>query len=292
MPRVSICIPAYKPDYFEFALRSALAQSFADTEIIVSDDCPTDAIEMICARYSGLVQYSRNPDPAEYKNVIRLAGLAKGEYIKYLFDDDVLHPFCVQYLVDAFEAGRSAGVKLAFSPRYLINETNNITGLVNGFGVDKGLKLISGDDFIHVTAMRHHNLLGEFSTALLKTADCFDANGGFDLFKVVEGIISGPLDLSTWVRLSQRGALIAHPMPLSFFRQHNNSQSNPASNRYFIYSVTYYQEVLEMAIARGILTPAEQPVAYQNLLKHYAYWVGSFPELGDRIAHIRSRLAA
>jgi hypothetical protein len=92
--------------------------------------------------------------------------------------------------------------------------------------------------------------------------------------------------------LSQRGALIGHPMPLSFFRQHANSQSNPASNRYFIYSVTYYEEVLELAMARGILTAAEQPVAYQNLLNHYAYWVASFPELNDRISRIHSRLAA
>lgn len=127
MPRVSICIPAYKPDFFELALKSAIAQSFDDTEIIVSDDCPTDAIEKICQRYSGVVQYSRNPDPAEYKNVIRLAGLASGEYIKYLFDDDVLNPFCIQYLLQALETTQNRGTKLAFSPRYFIDERNQVT---------------------------------------------------------------------------------------------------------------------------------------------------------------------
>lgn len=292
MPRVSICIPAYKPDYFEFALRSAIAQSFTDTEIIVSDDCPTDAIKNICDRYSGFIQYSRNPDPAEYKNVIRLAGLAQGEYLKYLFDDDVLHPFCVQYLVEAMEATRGHGTKIAFSPRYFINGNNQITSLGNGLGLENGLKLISGHEFIRITAIRHHNLLGEFSTALLRTADCFDASGNFSLFTVDDGIISGPLDLSAWIGLSKNGSIVGHPMPLSYFRQHANSQSNPALNRYFIYAITYHQEVLDMAIAKGILGEAERPLAYQNLLKHYAYWAGSFPELNERMSRLNSLLAA
>ncbi|UIK13636.1 glycosyltransferase family 2 protein (plasmid) [Rhizobium leguminosarum] len=93
MPRVSICIPAYNPDYFELCLRSALAQSFVDAEILVSDDCPTDAIKVICDKYVRFVQYSRNPNPGPESNVRRLVQIANGEYIKFLFDDDVLHPF-------------------------------------------------------------------------------------------------------------------------------------------------------------------------------------------------------
>lgn len=290
MPRVSICIPAYKPDFFELALKSAIAQSFDDTEIIVSDDCPTDAIEKICERYSGVIQYSRNPDPAEYKNVIRLAGLACGEYIKYLFDDDVLNPFCIQYLLQALEATQNRGTKLAFSPRYFIDERNQVTNLGNGLMVEGSLKVIEGRDFIRITAVKHHNLLGEFSSALLRTADCFDESGRFSLFKVVDGIISGPLDLSSWVGLSLRGAIVGHPMPLSYFRQHSNSQSNPAANRYFIYSITYYEEVLDLAIEKGYLQPSDLPIAYRNLINHYSYWRGSFPELDERIARISTRL--
>ncbi|TCU17551.1 glycosyltransferase involved in cell wall biosynthesis [Rhizobium sullae] len=290
MPRVSICIPAYKPDFFELALKSAIAQSFADTEIIVSDDCPTDAIEKICERYSGVVHYSRNPNPAEYKNVIRLAGLANGEYIKYLFDDDVLNPFCIQYLLQALEATRGRGTRLAFSPRYFIDEKNQVTNLGNGLMVENSLTVIEGRDFIRITAVKHHNLLGEFSSVLLRTADCFDEAGRFSLFKVVDGIISGPLDLSSWVGLSLKGAIVGHPMPLSYFRQHSNSQSNPATNRYFIYSIIYYEEVLELAIANGFLQPPDLPIAYRNLINHYSYWRGSFPELDERIARISTLL--
>ncbi|UWU16415.1 glycosyltransferase [Rhizobium sullae] len=287
---MSICIPAYKPDFFELALKSAIAQSFADTEIIVSDDCPTDAIEKICERYSGVVHYSRNPNPAEYKNVIRLAGLANGEYIKYLFDDDVLNPFCIQYLLQALEATRDRGTRLAFSPRYFIDEKNQVTNLGNGLMVESSLKVIEGRDFIRITAVKHHNLLGEFSSVLLRTADCFDEAGRFSLFKVVDGIISGPLDLSSWVGLSLKGAIVGHPMPLSYFRQHSNSQSNPATNRYFIYSIIYYEEVLELAIANGFLQPLDLPIAYRNLINHYSYWRESFPELDERIARISTFL--
>ncbi|MFW8588597.1 glycosyltransferase family 2 protein [Rhizobium beringeri] len=135
MPRVSICIPAYKPDFFEQALKSAIGQSYGDTEIIVSDDCPTDAIANICERYQQHLSYSRNPKPSEFSNVIRLANLADGEYIKFLFDDDILNPFCVQFLFETLEESRHLGTRLAFSPRYLIDGENRITSLVNHFGI-------------------------------------------------------------------------------------------------------------------------------------------------------------
>ena len=293
MPRVSICIPAYKPDFFEVALKSAIAQSFTDTEIIISDDCPTDAIEKICERYASFISYSRNPKPGEVSNVTRLGNLASGEYIKYLFDDDVINPFCVQFLLEAMEQTRNLGTKIAFSPRYFINEHNHITSLVNHFKIADELKFIDGKTFIKSTAITHMNLIGEYSGILLRREDCFDQNGVFDLIRVDEdGVFRGIMDLTAWVKLARSGGLIGHPHPLSYFRQHSTSTSNPAANPVFINGVLAYETIMDMAQTEGYLTPDELMASMQRLMGHYHYWLPTFPEVGPRIERLAERLAA
>lgn len=291
MPRVSICIPAYKPDFFELALRSALAQSYDDCEILVSDDCPTDAIEAICARYADKVSYSRNPKPSQINNIIRLATIANGEYIKFLFDDDVLNPFCVQYLLEALEGSRDLGTVMAFSPRYFINETNRVTRLVNYFKVENDAKIISGRDYIRLTAINHINLVGEYTATLFRKKDCFDENGVFCLYRLTDGYFAGTLDLSGWLELAQRGAFVAHPHPLSYFRQHSNSSSNHTISKTFIHVIRYPGVILEFARKNGYLEEGDLPVAYKNLLREYRYWAPHYPELNPLIEEISGILS-
>ncbi|MBP2446506.1 glycosyltransferase family 2 protein [Rhizobium leguminosarum] len=285
MPRVSICIPSYNPDYFEQALRSALAQTYTDVEIIVSDDCPTDAIEKICQRYAGFLTYSRNPNPGPLTNLVRMMELAQGEYIKFAFDDDILNPFCVQFLLEALETTRHQNTKLAFSPRFTINSQGHFTNLINPFQVSDGLKVISGRDFIWLTAMRHHNLIGEYSTVLFRREDCFTSDGEFRLFDV-NGLILP--DLAAWLDIAQRGAFVAHPQPLSYFRQHENATSNPEKSPNFVHCILFHEKILNSARERGYVTDKDLPEAYRNLANVYRYWVGTFPQLKDSIERFES----
>lgn len=288
MPTVSICIPAYKPDFFETCLRSALAQSYTDVEIIVSDDCPTDAIEQICSKFPGLVTYSRNPSPGLEKNLLRLFELANGTYIKFLFDDDVLHPFCVQFLLELLEETRDRNTTLALSPRHIIDERNRSRELVDHFRAREGVKLVSGSDFIRVTAINHVNLVGEFTTVLFRKEDAYDSTGAFRLFKMQGDVCPGLTDLSAWVALAKIGNLVVHPMPLSYFRRHQNATSNPDINPRFIVAVTHYEDVLDAAIADRVLSDAEIAQARRNLLALYANWVKVYPQLSQRIERITS----
>ncbi|MBB2751766.1 UNVERIFIED_ORG: glycosyltransferase involved in cell wall biosynthesis [Rhizobium aethiopicum] len=291
MPRVSICIPAYKADYFELCLRSALAQSFTDVEILVSDDCPTDEIQAICRNYDGFVQYSRNPNPGPESNVRRLVEIASGEYIKFLFDDDVLHPFCIQFLLEALESTKERNTRLSFSPRYLIDGKNHTTGFINHFNASgDSLKIVSGDDFLRLTALNHVNLVGEYTTALFRKEDAFDSNGQFRLYKMEGDLFPGLIDLSAWVELAQLGDFVIHPTPLSYFRRHENATSNPQVNWKFIYAITYYEDVLNFAFEKGYLPASDLPTSYRNLLNIYRYWQNSFPQLGARIAQIEEAL--
>jgi cellulose synthase/poly-beta-1,6-N-acetylglucosamine synthase-like glycosyltransferase len=77
LPKVSIVIPSYKAEHFEQCLRSAIGQTYPNTEILVSDNCPLDAIRDICARFPGVI-YQRNSVIRE-ANVMSAFFTAKGE---------------------------------------------------------------------------------------------------------------------------------------------------------------------------------------------------------------------
>lgn len=93
-PLVSICIPTYQqPLYFRRTLDSIMCQSFADYEIVITDDSTDDSIEEIMKNvgHRHNLRYFRNGarqgSPENWNEAIRRAS---GKYIKILHHDDWL----------------------------------------------------------------------------------------------------------------------------------------------------------------------------------------------------------
>jgi glycosyltransferase involved in cell wall biosynthesis len=126
-PVVSILIPAFRPTWINQAIQSALAQTFTDFELIISDDSAGDEIEKLVKAWpDARLQYFRNPTrgvPGSNRDF--LIGRARGKYIKFLFDDDFLYPHSLQLLLSI--ASRTC-CALAFHSRNLVDENNNIIG--------------------------------------------------------------------------------------------------------------------------------------------------------------------
>ncbi|AOW98240.1 hypothetical protein BJP34_01190 [Moorena producens PAL-8-15-08-1] len=106
-PRLSIGLPVYNGEEFlREALDSILAQTFEDFELIISDNCSTDATEEICREYQAKdkrIYYYRNQENlGAAPNYNRTVELARGEYFKWAADDDVCAPSflarCVEVL--------------------------------------------------------------------------------------------------------------------------------------------------------------------------------------------------
>ncbi|MGI4885362.1 MAG: glycosyltransferase family 2 protein [Janthinobacterium lividum] len=95
---VSILIPAYNAaDYIEETLKSVLAQSWPDIEIIVVDDGSKDATLAKAQQFEGekvRVVTQANAGASAARNLA--FSLARGEYIQYLDADDLLHPDKIQ----------------------------------------------------------------------------------------------------------------------------------------------------------------------------------------------------
>lgn len=103
MPKVSICIPAYKQvELLRKTLQSVLMQDFADYELILTDDSPDDSVELLCSEFdfNGRLIYKRNqPSLGSPSNWNAAMKMATGSYVKILHHDDY---FTVPYALSKF----------------------------------------------------------------------------------------------------------------------------------------------------------------------------------------------
>ena len=94
VPAVSVVIPAYNAErYLEAAVRSVLAQTWFDFEILIVDDCSTDGtvalMSALAAEDSRIICFhnSQNLGVAETRNIA--IAKAQGEWIAFLDSDDL-----------------------------------------------------------------------------------------------------------------------------------------------------------------------------------------------------------
>jgi glycosyltransferase involved in cell wall biosynthesis len=106
---VSIGLAVYNgEDYLEEAIRSILAQTFTDFELIISDNASSDRTEEICEKFAAMderVLYSRNAhNIGGMKNANRTFELAHGEYFRFTAHDDYCAPTLLERCVEALDA--------------------------------------------------------------------------------------------------------------------------------------------------------------------------------------------
>jgi glycosyltransferase involved in cell wall biosynthesis len=178
-PSVSILIPAFRPDWLDTAVASALAQTHADFELLVSDDSQGDAIASVMKKWDdSRIRYFRNPrrdEPGGNRN--HLLSQARGEYIKFLFDDDFLLPRSVELLL---RAARETGAQLAFHSRHFIDPHGR--QLQSPQTVPAGSTVvIAREQFFEQFLGTCMNLIGEPTNILLHTQTLLDLPQPFSI---------------------------------------------------------------------------------------------------------------
>jgi glycosyltransferase involved in cell wall biosynthesis len=105
MTTVSVIVPTYnRRDYLPRALQSIWYQTFKDYEVIVINDSGENVADIV-KLFDGftLIEHEENKGLSASRNTGLRA--AKGKYICFLDDDDVIFPDHLQTLVDAMDAG-------------------------------------------------------------------------------------------------------------------------------------------------------------------------------------------
>lgn len=106
-PLVSICIPTYnRASMVNFAIDSALNQTYKNIEVLIVDDGSTDNIESLITLYDDqrvtFIKNTRNI--GQFGNFNRCIELAKGDFIHILHSDDYIDPTFTEMCVRFFEA--------------------------------------------------------------------------------------------------------------------------------------------------------------------------------------------
>ena len=120
VPKVSIGIPVFNGEnYLVDALESALAQTYTDLEVVISDNASTDSTRQICQQYltrdPRIRYFSNEKNHGASYNFNRAFQLARGEYFKWLAHDDIMDPEFIEKCVDALDSNEDAVLACPFT---------------------------------------------------------------------------------------------------------------------------------------------------------------------------------
>ena len=117
MPLFTLAIPTYnRAALLAEALQSARAQTFDDYEIVVRDNASTDGTaELVRSHGDPRLRYHRNAENVGWhRNFELLAEDARGEFLVYLQDDDLLHPDFLSRAAQAFRGRPGVALYAAY----------------------------------------------------------------------------------------------------------------------------------------------------------------------------------
>jgi len=227
-PLVSLVIPAYSPRFFDACLSSAVAQSYRALEILVCDDSAGSEIEAIASRWQNgrPITYVRNSERLNtLRNYARCFEMARGEFVKFLNDDDLLVPDCVANMVEGFR--RVPDLALATSYRFCIDENDRrLPDLPATRPIVEEDAILYGPSLANVMVMAGLNVVGEPSTAMFRKADLARVMPQLFAFENRSNI--GMVDMAMWRALLLQGDALYFAEAMSRFRLHpGQGQKDP-----------------------------------------------------------------
>lgn len=258
-PKISVVIPVYNGEnYLAETVESVLAQTFEDFELIIVDNCSTDATPGIAQKYAEqddrVVYYKNERNLGMVGNWNRAVLLARDEYIKLLCADDVIEPEHLQAFVNVLDT--HPNVSLVTSFEQLIGDLHTVRklpylpaiGELDGRLVQKHL-------------LTHGNWVGSPSSVMFRRRDIYVGvfNHAWRFWM---------LDVDMWIRLLAIGNLYVVPRILTHNRIHSQRQSAVGNINF-----TFIKEELMLAKFAfqfpqiyGSHTKSEQEFLYCRLL--------------------------
>lgn len=133
-PRVSIGLAVYNGEkYLADAIDSILVQTFADFELIISDNASTDRTEEICKQYAAKdkrIRYHRNAENiGGANNENQTFRMSRGEYFRWAAYDDLCAPELLAKCVSVLDSNPS--IVLCYTMVTEINEAGEATRTIS-----------------------------------------------------------------------------------------------------------------------------------------------------------------
>ncbi|MGN0287713.1 MAG: glycosyltransferase [Atopobiaceae bacterium] len=195
MPEISVCMPTYNGSkYIKEAIESVLLQTFADFELVITDDCSKDdTLEVVSSFNDPRIKVYRNQkNLGLVGNWNECVSKASGAYVQFFFQDDVMEKDNLMRKHALMT--ENPRVSLCFSASCIIDANDAVTMKRRPF---KKTQVFDGHDFA-VRAFRTHNVYGEPSNVMLKR-EAMRKVGEFN------SILCYSPDWEYWIRMSLAG---------------------------------------------------------------------------------------
>lgn len=274
VPLVSVGLPVFNGEAFlEDAIRSTLAQTLDDLELILCDNASTDRTAEICRDYAAReprVRYFRNPRNLGAAANYNLAfSHARGRYFKWLGHDDGMRPSYLAKTSRILEE-RPDAVLCNTAVSY-IDATGNQIGLYDS--------KLSGADSPSPSA--------RFGWMVLRSHTCVDFFGLIRRESLRDSLLHGSFhgaDRALLAQLALRGRMIQLPAPLLAIREHPNRYTraqrrstdraawhdSALGGQVSFPTWRLYREYLNM-VRREKLTPEQRSLCYGVLARWWGY---------------------
>ena len=250
VPLVSIVIPAYNPRFFQGALHSALSQDYAHFEVVVCDDSGGDEIKNIVDLFEGVatmpLRYVRNSQRMGFiGNVLQCLGQARGEFVKFLCDDDHLFPACIRYQAQALIDHDDINLVVAQRNFWDADGIVLPTRLENS-PLARSSCVFKGSDLLEIFEGFPVNFLGGFSASLFRRSDLEQF---LPALTTPGQCFAAQLDLALYICLLRRGNMAVLNQILSAERLYPERLSRQQPMREAL--GTEMQWLVSMLKARG-----------------------------------------
>lgn len=287
-PLVSVCIPVFNgKKYLIEALESVKAQSYSNFELVISDDNSSDdSMELVKdflltfkKPHKIVINYQRGIGN-NWNNCVRNAS---GDYIKFLFQDDILFHDCLSRMVSIAESDPKVG--MVYSDRAILMDPGNLAHLgwlnANGKIMELWNKPFGEGIYLGERILRDKNLflnkpynkIGEPTSILYKKL-VFSEVGMFDT-ELVQF-----LDLEFSLRVLSKFRFGYINQELAGFRLHENQASNEYSKLNVNERPLFFKKIgggvfLKMAwISKKIVAKESLPPLLVNLVKRVKSLIG------------------
>lgn len=246
MTILSVLVTVYNREQFlEAALKSILASTFEDFEVIVVDDNSSDKSLSIAgeiAKKDRRIRVYRNEaNLGDYKNRNRAASLASGKYLKYLDADDLIYRHSLALMVEVMEQYSDAALALSS------NITNPVQPYPHHYAPEK----------LYKSHYLGKSPLGVGPSAAIICRECFEAVGGFSGKQFVG-------DSELWLKLAERWPVVALPPGLVWWRRHEGQQMQLELSKPEVLNARYKLE-MEMLKTTSHLSESQKTEALKHL---------------------------
>lgn len=226
-PLVSVIIPTYnRPQYLKQAITSAIAQTYQNIEIIVSDNCsPENPQSLIESFNDPRIKFYRHPENiGMLGNQFHGFKIATGKYVATLHDDDMWDENFLSKLVPHLET--NPYLILAFCDQYIIDGDSKI----NIVATEQNTRSYKRDQ---ITEGIHKNFtkMGLVDKSIPTAAACVIRNGVIN-WNTIPSEVGGMWDLYlTYVCCLSGYGVYYVPEKLTKYREHEQTDTMLSGRR-------------------------------------------------------------